>query len=591
MLGVASVLSLAMPALAQKLLVLFLPVLAGVGCYRALRTIPVGRTAAVLGAACYALCPIVLWAVSEGRLPELVFLAGLPWLTGRLIGFFGSRPSPRRVRWIVGAAVGLAVIGSFFPGAALAAAVVVAVAVALPGGGGRMAGLARAAAATLAAAALAWPVVSGMLGAGGRNLADATGPRSFAQALRLSVGHAPGDWALAFFLPVAAALGLGFAAGRLRRPAARSLLLALAGVYLLWAAAAGWLPTWLSNPVAFGSVAAFGMASLAAMGLESVLEGLQRRSFGIAQIGSAALAGIVAIGLMGQAFQALRGSWDIGPGDRVSPAYAMVQPPTASSYRILWIGARLGGSFPAPGGAPMGRAPAGAASVRFSVTAPAGASAFDFGRPLDDPGYGKLADALSAVLSGPTRHGGALLAPFGIRYVVAGTSDLPEAVARRLGVQLDLVGTTVAGLTVYRDEVTVPRASVIPDPRWRVAAASGDATAVAALQDPDAAPLRGSDGAYRAGPYANGRTFPPGSSVLLAQQFDRHWQLIPFGQRAAPVRPHAAFGWAVGFPSTPTPHGFTVRFTGQGLRNAEVALLSIMWIAALWITRRPSRAD
>ena len=366
--------------------------------------------------------------------------------------------------------------------------------------------------------------------------------------------------------------------------------MALAGIYLAWAAGAGWLPAWLSNPVAFGAVAAFAMASLAAMGLESVLEGLQDRSFGIAQVGSAALVAVVAIGLAGQSVQAMRGSWNIGGGDRVSPAYAVVKPSGPSSYRVLWIGERLGGRFPAPGGGPMGIAPAGRASLRFAVTAPAGASAYDFGRPLDGAGYVQLAGTLSAIMADPTRHAGAMLAPFGIGYVVAGAGDLPPASAERLRQQLDLVETQAAGLSIFRDEVTVPAASAISDPAWRAAGASSAPAAAAMLQAPDAVALSGSDGAYTGGPFGT-RTFPPGSSVLLTQQFDRHWTLTPAGGGGAIVAPRAAFGWAVGFAYAPTPPGFTVRFTGQALRTAEVIFLALLWIAALWITRRRSRAD
>src|SRR5205823_7820926 len=160
-------------------------------CYRALRALGLGRLACVVGASCYGLSPVVLWALSVGRLPELVFLGGLPWLIARLIGFFGSDPPRRRVRWIVGAAVGLAALGSFFPGAFLAAAVIVAVAVIIPGGGGRVGGLARAGLAGAGAALLAWPVISGILGSAARSLADPPGPRCFGQILRLALASGP----------------------------------------------------------------------------------------------------------------------------------------------------------------------------------------------------------------------------------------------------------------------------------------------------------------------------------------------------------------------------------------------------------------
>ena len=152
--------------------------------------------------------------------------------------------------------------------------------------------------------------------------------------------------------------------------------------------------------------------------------------------------------------------------------------------------------------------------------------------------------------------------------------------------QLDLVGSNVGGLSIYRDTVTIPRAAVIADPAWRAAEASGDPTAVVALREPRAVPLEESGGRLHGGPFAPDE-FPPGASVLLPQQFDRHWSLTPAGGGSA-IRARPAFGWAVGFAYRPAADGFTVRFTGQALRTLQVVLLSILWLAALWITRRRS---
>ncbi len=587
MLGAASTLAFANPSFAQKVLLLILPFLAGVGCHRALRTIPIERAAATVGAACYALSPILLWGLSEGRLPDLVFLAGLPWLASRLIGFFGSNPPRHRVRWIVGAAVGLAALAAFFPGAVLGAAIIAAVAVALPGGGGRLRGLARFGLATAGALVLAWPVVSGIAGSDGRSLGEPLGTASFGQVLRTVIGRAPGDWWLAFFLPLAAVLGLALASGPRAKPAARSTLMALAGVYLGWAAANAWLPAWLSNPAAYACVAAFGMASLIALGLDSVIDGLQRRSFGAAQFSSAALVALVAIGLAGQVIQAARGAWEIGGPDKLSAAYAAVLPRGGTPYRVLWVGRHDGGRLVAPGGQPMGTAGSGSSAVRFAVTAPAGASAYDLARPLDASGYDRLVGTLDALLAGPTRHAGALLAPFAVRFVIAGENDLPALVQRRLEQQVDMVEVDAGGLVVFRDTVAIPPSAVVPDPRWGRAAVSGDVEAVAELQDPRAVPLGGAGG--RLHEPAAGGPWPPGTSILLTQQFDRHWRLTPSSGPALSAR--SAFGWAVGFPYRPGTGGFTVRYTGQALRTLQVALLSAIWLAALWITRRPSGAE
>ena len=588
MLGVASTLTFANPSLAQKVLLLALPILAAVGFYRAVRTIPVGPAAAVIGAACYALAPVTLWSLSEGRLPEAVYLAGLPWLAARLIWFFSSDPPRRQVRWIIGAAVGLAALGAFFPGVLLAAAIVALIAVIIPGGSGRVRGAGRVVLAVGASVVLALPVVIGIFASGGRSLADPTGPASFADVLRTAVGRAPGDWPLAFFLPIGAALGLGFASGTRARPAARSTLMALAGIYLAWAAANGWLPTSLSNPAAYAALAAFGMASLIAMGIDGVATGLPRRAVGGAQVASIAFAAIVAVGVCGQAMQAGRGAWEIGGRDRLAPAYAVVETDGGEAYRVLWLGAPTAEHLPPPGGVAMGSAGLGRSAVRFAVTAPAGASAYDMARPLSGSGLDQLTRTLGAILDGPTRHAGSLLAPYGIRYVVGAIGDLPDAVQTRFARQLDMVETAAGGLVVFRDTLTVPLAAVIRDPGWARAAATGDLKAEAAMQDPHAIPLAGSGGHW-ALPATTGQSFPPGSFVLLGQQAGPHWRLTSPGGGPA-LSPEAAFGWAVGFAYRPTDAGFTVTFAGQAQRTALVMLLSAVWLAALWITRRPSRA-
>src|SRR5205823_278746 len=211
-LGVFSVLSFGSPALAQKILVLALPVIAAVSCYRALRALPVGRIAGVVGAACYALSPVALWSLSNGRLPESVFLAGLPWLVTRLVQTFGPRRRGGRLRSIVGAGLGIAALASFLPGTLLVVPVVLAVAFVLPAGE-RLRGLARAGLAVALALVLALPVLVAVLTSHGFTLADPTGHPSFASALRLVIGSAPGAWRVACFRPVAAGPGLAFPVG------------------------------------------------------------------------------------------------------------------------------------------------------------------------------------------------------------------------------------------------------------------------------------------------------------------------------------------------------------------------------------------
>jgi hypothetical protein len=75
--------------------------------------------------------------------------------------------------------------------------------------------------------------------------------------------------------------------------------------------------------------------------------------------------------------------------------------------------------------------------------------------------------------------------------------------------------------------------------------------------------------------------------VLLAQQFDPRWRLTAAGGR--PVAPARAFGWAVGF-RPPATQGFTVRFGGQRTRTVQIVMLIFLWVAAVWVVRKPVRA-
>jgi hypothetical protein len=228
---------------------------------------------------------------------------------------------------------------------------------------------------------------------------------------------------------------------------------------------------------------------------------------------------------------------------------------------------------------------AAGASLRFAVTGPSGASALDFGRPLTGGGMDALRSTLHDVLVGPTRQAGALLAPFGIRFLVAGSADLPAAAIVRLTDQVDLSSIRAGDLLVFQNPTAVPLASVIDDPSWAIAASSGDPTAVAQLLPADPSPLDGTQEPYVA---------PPGGSsagfAYLSQEFDSRWRLT--SGAAAAIGPGRAFGWAIRFPvgADVSSAGFTIDATDQWIRTLEVTLLALLWLAALWVTRRPPKA-
>jgi len=73
--------------------------------------------------------------------------------------------------------------------------------------------------------------------------------------------------------------------------------------------------------------------------------------------------------------------------------------------------------------------------------------------------------------------------------------------------------------------------------------------------------------------------------VVAGDQFAPGWRVLTGGDRTTP---HRAFGWAMAAAASPPSVSFT--YTDQWMRTAEMALLGLLWLAALWITRRPGSA-
>jgi GT2 family glycosyltransferase len=581
-LGLGSVVTFANPALFQKALLVVLPLLAAAGCYRVARGMTGDRVAAVVAGGAYGLSGVTLWAFSQGRLGALVLVAGLPWLVTKISVAFDPEPPVGSLRWIVGAGLGLAAIGSFFAGTILAALLLAACsALTASGIAARVRGAWWTGSALIVAAVLALPVSIGLVAAGREALSGAAAARPLSSILRLSLGAAPGGWVTGFALPIAGVVSWVFVDRRFARRATGAAAVALLGLYLAWASAAGYLPRIVSNPAAYAAVAAIELSLLVGFGLASVLQGVRQASFGRRQVGTVLLAAAMAVDLGGQAVQAARGGWMIGQGER-APAFVAVDQPSSAPYRVLWLGRDDGEPFPSPGGLPDGAVAAGRASVRFAVTLSTGASALDEGRASAGPGYGALRRAVGEILAGTTRHGGALLGPLGIRFVVAGTGDITGASLRQLSRQLDLSLLLDQGLMVWSVANAAPRVSVIGNVEWRQAARSGDLLSMASLPVPAATLLEGGGERYTG-------TLPSTPSlVLLGEQDAGGWTLTtPGGPAMHPIR---AFGWAVGFLPRAGPATFVVHFDGQRGKTVQIAFLAILWFAALWLTRRQTRS-
>ncbi|MFL5735867.1 MAG: glycosyltransferase [Actinomycetota bacterium] len=576
LLGGLSSLLFGSTSLAQKVLLGVLPFAGAVVVYRAVLRQTERTLAGVVAAACYALTPVMLWSFSQGRIPVLFALAALPILADRLEWAFGEDPPYREWRFVIGTGVVLAVGAAFFPGVALAALPLLAAQL-LFARGSRVTGVRLTVLFVLAGAVLVFPMVPTFVTGAGSAFALRVGGADFASLARLVLGPAPGAWAVSWFIPASAVLSAMLAAPELRGRAFRMLVAAGASTVLAWCAAAGWLPAGFANPVAYTAAAAVAEVLLIGYGVASLLSWIGRQSFGLRQVAGLVLGTLLAGGLVLQSATAMIGSWAIGPG-KLPPAWPSIASKGGGDFRVLWIGRSSGSAFPAPGGDPEGLVPAGDASLRYGVTDRQGRTALDVGRAGVGPGYDRVEHILDLALSGTTSHAGALLGPFGIRYVIAGDGDLPEGAVTALGHQLDLNLVPFGGLQIYRNAAQLPPAAVISSDAYRNAAVRADPSVLAAQPPPPATALQEVTGGW----IGTGRD---GGVVSIGDQFADGWRLR---SNADEVAPRELYGWAVGFPMPPG--AFSVFYSLQWIRTAEMILLGVLWLAALWMTRRRSDA-
>lgn len=575
LLGGLSTVLLGSTALAQKLVLASGPILAAILAYRAAVRLTGQPGPSVLGASAYAVSAIVLWAFSEGRIGLLVALAALPPIVERFEVAFGAETPPDgRWRFVAGLGVTLALAVAFEPGVVLGIALLTVVHVVASRQ--RLRGLGRVSVATVGAAILLFPFVPTIVAGGGAALRSEIGTLDPWSLLRLALGPGPGTWVPAVFLPAAAALGLALANGPRRAPAIRTGLLAVGALALAWVSAAGFLPGPLANAPVYAATAAAAESLLVALGLASVLGGLGRESFGFRQVG-AALAGVgLTLGFVLQTVAVGTGEWAVGGADRIPPAWAVVDSASEGRFRVLWLGPDDGMPFPAPGGDADAVAAAGEATLVYGLTDREGIQAVDMGRPLAGPGADALERSLREILGGTTTHAGALLAPFGVRYVVGREDALPVAALERLGSQADLNLVPASGLVIWRNDAAVPPEGVLAvgDDDALVASFSS-LSAIQRWGPVSSVPLAVTDEGFAG-------TTQGGTLVLLSLEFDGAWELA--GTDSDPDR---AFGWATSFDVASTE--VSLRY-GAGLPGViAVWLLVAIWIAALWVTRRPVR--
>ncbi len=574
-LGATSWLSFGSTAVATKVLLGALPAVAGVLAYRSFARQTSLPATAIVAAMAYVLSGAVLWSFSEGRIALLVGVAALPVVWERFDGAFGRRRPERAVRYGVGLGVALAIAVSFLPGVLLGVGLIALAHVVTARRPDR--GLLLTVLGTATAAVLAFPVVRELVGAPGPSLASFVGSEDPWKVLRLVPGDGPTSWLASAFLPIAAVICFAAAERESRGRSWRAMSVAVAATALAWLSAAGYLPDALTNAPVYLITAAFAEAAVIAYGASGLVSGLARQAFGTRQLAAAGFAIILGVGLGAQAIQVTLAEWAVRPNG-VPPAWTVVESSGRGEFRILWIGHARGDRFPAPGGDPIGIAEAGDASVRFSITDRMGANALDTGRPSSGPGYSYLRSVVAELVGGQTGHAGSLLGPLGVRFVVAGDDDVPDAVFDRLNAQADLDRLPAGGLTIYRNSAALPGAFVASDSAW-TAPESADLLEIAELP---------AVGHVRRLPAPE--TFQPvnidasGEAIVL-DQFDSAWRARNDGEE---IEPRAAFGWAMAADVEAGSLAFD--YTRQWARTVEMAVLGFLWLVALWVTRRPVSA-
>ena len=183
------------------------------------------------------------------------------------------------------------------------------------------------------------------------------------------------------------------------------------------------------------------------------------------------------------------------------------------------------------------------------------------------PGADHLEDALNEVLSGTTQHGGALFAPFAVRYVVADAASLPPAAAERLTSQLDLNLVPAAGLVIFRNTSTMPPAAILDADKDTTALMhSGTPADVARLGAVDASSLDPIEGGWSGGQRAARSTSRPSSRGR--------------GNSTAPTSsPGEPSGGPHHFEPVEAP--VSVIYGAQFLATIQALLLGLVWIVAL----------
>ena len=570
LLGILSFLGLGSAWLAQRLLVFGLVPLAWLLALRAGRLITTSPGPRALGATLYALSPIVLGALGQGRYGVLVVAALLPGLV-----LVGVRAVDTRIAaatsWRATAllALGLVVavaaepsMGPFLVVALIAGAIVSAQR------RRRHAGQATSRLGLAAAAALAilspWLITAGTAG---RLLPGGAGDQTVLplwRAVTAVPDVLPGVTGVAGIVTALTSVAVVAASvllGMRRRPDVVAVLAAVGAVTALagWGASRlqlGWL--W---PPALLLPTALALAGLGVLAARSAGEALAQHAFGARQLSVLIATGVLGVGLVVSVLRLGTGPYaGLKLDPELVPAFVTADEPRVGPYRVLLLADRGG-------------------EVEWDVVAAAGPSMVRFRAPSSGELVNGFDAAVAGIAGGGDPRAGAGLGALNVRYVAVAPDATSQRLATSLADQPALEPVPIGSGRLYRVRSWLPRAVVVP---------SGVASSLAATGDPGntqrlaEAGLRGVEpGHYR------GSTDGPG--VLLLAEAGDGWAARAGNRELDRAALELPLGDGLSLPAWQVEQAgdLRVQSTGIGGHVAILVLQGLLVLAVISLALRP----
>ena len=598
-LGIFSALAFGSAALAQKLLIVLLGLVAGAGAYRLVAPV-VDRPGRYAAALAYIAGPLGAAGLRTGSLGALVFGAAAPFVLRAVLGLTGwmALAGSSRTRSVATVLLGSAVSAAFVPGslAVYAAAALIA------GGANAMlpyrarGAVARDGARRSDDALGARRIVRGLLAAtaaivggwalllpwswtwpsGDGALAELVGDdtwRGYAASFRghgaesVLTGVTPGG--SRFFGYALVALGVvAVVVCRAGRRRFALLLWALLGCTGVWVAAtsSGLLRPVVASPIEAGVIAALAWAGLAGVAVGGARIDLAARRLGAGHLlAGAGLLAAAALAVAGLAPGIWGGSWSptaplgAAPGVVEEAASIMEGGITKSgAVRSLWVGEAWLSAL---------RTPARPYSPHLltGVGGPAVSDLFAPGAAGDDG----LARVVASIELGSTDAGGELLGPYNVRYVVLDSQSASEQWLEQL--DLALVRTE-PGFLLFENTAVLPRAGLYAGLPRPVGILSGTRGPAPLDKGGPAAPLA-QQGRARYGIEDPGAA----TAAYLAELPHPGWRATAAG---APLE-RIDGGPGTAFALPPGAAGpIEVTYASSGVRRALPFLLAFAWFVA-----------